>query len=447
VQNINATNLDPNTTKQSYLFTNHKNSPDSNSYWHITTSFHPSKENYRSQIASRSGEVGLYARTYDGGWTEWEDFFTSSSLDLELDDLSEYLKGYLDDVIIDYVRSEELNAQVATINQAIVNKADIEVLNAAVADIGNINADIADIQSAMIGKADIGQLNALYGNIQNLESGFADIDTLLAGNLTAENLQANSITAGSGVIADGAILDAMIVNLDVNKLLAGNISTNKFNILSDSGNFSISENTMKVWDNSGRERISLGKNGTDYNLLVRGADGQTVLFGADGVTNAGITYGAVDDSKVAENANISGSKLNIESLVHEINDGTELLESSKVNLDGQHLNVAFSQLSNTVSDNESTMTTKFSDLEQDIEGFKTTVSSTYLTKAQAEANSAATTAEIEAARLAAEAYALAQAELERIKAEAYADGIVEEEERERINEALETRQLAKNTLI
>ena len=85
-------------------------------------------------------------------------------------------------------------------------------------------------------------------------------------------------------------------------------------------------------------RVIVGKYNADsdsveYGLLVRGADGQTIMIDGNGVHNAGITDGAVDNNKVANDANIAGSKLDINSVVTEINGSTEKISSTIVQVE------------------------------------------------------------------------------------------------------------------
>ncbi|MBV4438577.1 phage tail spike protein [Clostridium tyrobutyricum] len=247
-----------------------------------------------------------------------------------------------------------------TITKAKISQAFVDDLDATYATIINLNVAVGRINTLETNSATITDLQTTNGNITNLTSDVATIRTLVNGNITSTNMAAGAIQAGDATIANGAISSAQIISLDVAKLNAGNISTNKFVVTSDSGNLKIQGNTLHVWDNDGKERISLGLNGTDYNLLVRGADGTTVLFGTDGVTHAGITDGAVDNSKVAENANISGGKIEKESLVTQINGATTTLKSSKIKFDdtGQTLDVAFTSLKNTVTDTANTVSSQ-----------------------------------------------------------------------------------------
>ncbi|WP_246578960.1 phage tail spike protein [Clostridium algidicarnis] len=289
----------------------------------------------------------------------------------------------------------DLDAEVARINQAFIKTATIENLNATNGKItlletkvGSIdtvlskniatveliakdviavktttvelNTGLANVSKLVATKAEIADLLATNATISTLDTKVGTIDNLVNGNLTSANMKAGSIKAGDAIIADGAISNAQIINLDVAKINAGNISTNKFTVGSDSGNLQIKDNTLKVWDKNKKERVSLGLNGADYNLLIRGTDGNTVLFGTDGVTNAGITKGAVDNSKVADNANISGSKIEKESLVTTINGATTTLKSSRVKIDdvGQTLDIAFKNLRDTVTTTGNTVSSQ-----------------------------------------------------------------------------------------
>gem|GEM_PF-867707 len=253
-----------------------------------------------------------------------------------------------------------------------VEIADVKSLNATIANIGKLNATEGDITILNAVNGNIINLLAKKASIEDLSATYATIENLNATNLTAKTfsakvgnvinlvtgtLQAGIIVANSAVIADAAISTEQIIDLDVKQLRTGIISTNKFDVQSDSGNLLIKENTLKIWDTTGNERVSLGLNGTDYNLLVRGSDGNTVLFGTTGVTKAGITQGSVDDSKIDVNANINGSKLNIDSVFSSMNGSTSTLSTSKVKFDdtGQTLDVSFTKLSKTVTDTFNTV--------------------------------------------------------------------------------------------
>ncbi|HHD2604209.1 hypothetical protein ACV3R5_05995 [Clostridium perfringens] len=234
-------------------------------------------------------------------------------------------------------------------------RADIVTLNSQKANIIELNSVRADLQQAIIGKANITDLNAAVGKINVLESKTGNIENLLAGNLTANNFKANSITANSGIIAEGAIGSAQISSLSVNKLEAGEFITSKHKIVSADGTIEIVGNQILINRNN-VNRVILGEyrkqdNTTEYGLLIRGKDGKTIMLDSDGVHNAGITNGAIDNNKVADNANISGNKLDINSVIREVNNnGTETIKGTKVTVGDRTLDVELSTQNNTITE-------------------------------------------------------------------------------------------------
>ncbi len=272
----------------------------------------------------------------------------------------------IEDFEANVIKVAKLKAILAEIENLHVNKADIQNLNAVIARIGTLeatkasitelNAIHAIIQQIKAGKADIADLNAAVAKVGILENKTAVLENALAGNLTAENFKANSITATSGIIAEGAIGSAQISSLSLNKLEAGDITTSKHRIVSADGTIEIVGNQILINRNN-VNRVILGEyrkqdNTTEYGLLIRGKDGRTVMFDSDGVHNAGITDGAIDNNKVADNANISGNKLDINSVIREVNNnGTETIKGTKVTVGDRTLDVELSTQKNTITEN------------------------------------------------------------------------------------------------
>lgn len=228
-------------------------------------------------------------------------------------------------------------------------------LDAVKADVGELDVDIVNVS---------GKLTATEAQINSLKANVAEIDTLLAGNITAENIQGGSITAhelasgtitaGSGVIADGAIGSAQISSLDAAKINAGTIDTSRVTVAGPNSNLKMSGNRLQVFTGIGSgqvERVSLGDvngDGSKYGLLIRGADGKTVIMDENGVTNAGITDGSITNDKVNPNANIDGAKLNINSVITKINeDGSESIQGAKINIEGTSLSTKLSNITTT----------------------------------------------------------------------------------------------------
>lgn len=271
----------------------------------------------------------------------------------------------IEDFEANVIKVAKLKAILAEIENLHVNKADIQNLNAVIARIGTLevtkasitelNAIHAIIQQIKAGKADITDLNAAVAKVGILENKTAVLENALAGNLTADNFKTNAITAGSAVIADGAIGSSQISSLSVNKLEAGDITTSKHRIVSADGTIEIVGNQILINRNN-VNRVILGEyrkqdNTTEYGLLIRGKDGKTIMLDSDGVHNAGITNGAIDNNKVADNANISGNKLDINSVIREVNNnGTETIKGTKVTVGDRTLDVELSTQNNTITE-------------------------------------------------------------------------------------------------
>ncbi|WP_283702927.1 phage tail spike protein [Clostridium perfringens] len=271
----------------------------------------------------------------------------------------------IEDFEANVIKVAKLKAILAEIENLHVNKADIQNLNAVIARIGTLeatkasitelNAIHAIIQQIKAGKADIADLNVAVAKVGILENKTAVLENALAGNLTANNFKTNAITAGSAVIAEGAIGSSQISSLSVNKLEAGDITTSKHRIVSADGTIEIVGNQILINRNN-VNRVILGEyrksdGTTEYGLLVRAKDGQTIMLDGNGVHNAGITDGAIDNNKVADNANISGNKLDINSVIREVNNnGTETIKGTKVTVDDRTLDVELSTQKNTITE-------------------------------------------------------------------------------------------------
>ncbi|WP_346877109.1 hypothetical protein [Clostridium sp. UBA5712] len=258
-------------------------------------------------------------------------------------------KANIQDLEAVSIRTQTIEAKTAAIEVAIIDVAHVSDLNAINANIEKLIAADATMGQAIIGKANIIDLTASVGRIEILESSVGDIQTLVNGNLTSNNIQSLILSSDKVTVVNGFIKNAMIENLDVSKINAGDISVNKFRIKSDSGNLLIFDNTIQIKDST-RVRVQIGKDASsDYNMYVWDSSGK-LMFDATGLKADGIKNKIIRDDMVSDNANISGDKLNISSVVTNINNGATTINSSKVLLDGtaQTLNVAFNTLTTKV---------------------------------------------------------------------------------------------------
>ena len=271
-------------------------------------------------------------------------------------------------------------AELVLINQALINKLDVDQLDAVEANItsaviGTIDGRYATFEylrsnytstvlfEALSGRVGTMEANALTADsaiIKNFESEITKTNTLIFGSASGSSIQTEFSNAVIAQLGDAQIKSAMIESITTAQILAGDISTNKHRIISDSGNMILSDNTMQISDGT-RVRVQIGKDASaDYNMYVWDKYG-SLMFDALGLTESGITRQIIRDDVVKDDANISAGKLNIDSLFRVINeDGSHTLKSSKVYLDekAQTLDIAFSAMSTNVSNLQTAQTSQ-----------------------------------------------------------------------------------------
>ena len=371
--------------------------------------------------------------------------------------------GTFELVVADKVSTNELEAYKATIEVLIANKATIEDLNATNAKVENLEVKNAEIENLVAGKATIEDLEAVNATIENLKvkdaeienavvenlkatnaeikvlnADFAQIKTLVNGNLTSDNILSFNLTSEKVTVDDAFIKDAMIDTISAGKINAGKINTNSVSIGSEDGGMLITGSTQQFTDKNGNVRIQIGKDASgDFTFILYGEDGQGQLINQNGITASAIGDGLIVNDMVSDNAAISGGKLDISSVITEINsDNSTTIKSSKIYLNeqAQSLEVAFNSLKTkvdtiqeitiegdltaiveqvqsntskieanrnsintlisedsvikkqvndlqgTLSETETTLNSKYTTLSQNLDGFKTTVANTYATK-------------------------------------------------------------------
>ena len=281
-------------------------------------------------------------------------------------------------------------------------------------------------------------LRATNADIEILHADFAEIKTLVNGNLTSDNILAFKITADKVTVEDAFIKDAMVDTISAAKINAGRINTNMVSIGSEDGGMLITGSTQQFTDKNGNVRIQIGKDASgDFTFILYGEDGRGQIINQNGITATAIGDGLIVNDMINNNAAISGDKLDISSVITNINnDNSTTIQSSKVYLDGQKqsLEVAFNSLKtqvdtiqdvtisgdltavieqvqtnttkieanassistlisedtaikkqvtdleNNVIESNNTLTSKYTTLNQSLEGFKTSVADTYATK-------------------------------------------------------------------
>ena len=257
----------------------------------------------------------------------------------------------------------DLEAVNARIDVLYAEKANVGELNAVVANVAELNAtklnvadaniQFANINAALIGKADITELNAVSGKIDVLESDTAYIKNLVNGNLTSDNIHSLILTSSKVTVENGFIKNAMIENVDVSKLNAGIISTEKFIIKSADGGIEINGSTQQFKDKNNKVRLQLGKDSQgNFNFILSGEDGTSVLLDHTGLKRNAIADGLIINNMIGPGA-VTGDKVNIGSLIQEVNKdaNTSTIKATKIQLDkeGQSLDIAFNTLKTNVN--------------------------------------------------------------------------------------------------
>ena len=271
---------------------------------------------------------------------------------------------------------ERYYANLLVVNKALINKLDVDTAKITYATITNLTAVKGDVDYLKVNNLTVDKANLLYAsiermevvegqirnlNVDDLKAQVANINTLMFGSASGGSLTtefSNSIVANIG---DAQIKSAMIESIAADKITSGKIYTNLVEILSESGNLDISDNTIQIKDDKKVTRVQIGKDAnSDYNMYVWDKSGN-LMFDALGLTENGVKREIIRNDMIKEDANIAANKLNIESLFNVINeDGSHTLKSSKIYVDAnkQTLDVAFKNMTTNVTNLQNTVTTQ-----------------------------------------------------------------------------------------
>ena len=322
-------------------------------------------------------------------------------------------------LVADKVDAKYVQAEIVKANQTITD--DLKALHAVVdtldtkyATIEQLNAAKATLENLVAQKADISDLNAAKATIGELDAQLANINSILSGNIGTGLLQTIHLTAENVVIDDAIIKSANIEDLDVSKLNAGTISTDKFLIQSDDGGILISGSTQQFKDKNNKVRLQIGKDANgEFNFIVFGEDGTTAIYNQNGITKQAVPDGLIVDKMVSDNANIQAKKVQyidkdgnktLQTVIEqEQGKITELIKETTIeNSDGTSTSLKDKYLDTvktvdgmktTIADVETkqdAMSSKITEIEATSEGIKTTVTeaNTNATQAKKDASDA-----------------------------------------------------------
>lgn len=257
---------------------------------------------------------------------------------------------------------ERYYAQLVMIDQAMINKLDVDTANITYATIKNLNVVQENVQkiNGEVGnfkELTAANFKAANAQIDILNGNYANIKVLLSGGAGIGDLQNIHLTSQNAVIDSALIRSAVIQTVSVADLLASTISTNKFLIASDDGGIRIQGATQQWSDEDGTVRMQAGRDANgDFTFSLFDKTGKGILIDATGVKPDAIADGLIVNKMVADNAGIAGSKLDIPSVVSAINDSSQTIKSSRIWFDEQNqsLNQTYSQLNQNVTEIRST---------------------------------------------------------------------------------------------
>lgn len=271
---------------------------------------------------------------------------------------------------------ERYYADLITVNKALINKLDVDTAKITYATITNLTAVKGDVDYLKVNNLTVDKANLLYAsiermevvegqirnlNVDDLKAQVANINTLMFGSASGGSLTTEFSNSVVSLIGDAQIKSAMIESIAADKITAGKIYTNLVEILSESGNLDIADNTIQIKDDRKVTRVQIGKDAnSDYNMYVWDKSGN-LMFDALGLTESGVQREIIRNDMIKEDANINASKLDIESLFNVINeDGSHTLKSSKIYVDAnkQTLDIVFKNMTTNVTNLQNTVTTQ-----------------------------------------------------------------------------------------
>lgn len=265
----------------------------------------------------------------------------------------------------DYVDAEIVEANKILADEIAAKYVTIETLEADYATIKYVDAEIVAAEELIATKATIEDLEAAEAKIGVLDADVANITSIMAGNVGTGLLQTIHLTAQNMVVDDAVITNAMIADLSADKLSVGTIDTDEITIQSTDGSMVLQGSLQQFKDENGTTRIQIGKDANgDFTFVLYDEAGTGVLIDSSGVQSSdALADGLIVDSKVADNAAIQGSKLDIDSVITEINDnGSTTISSTKIWIDeeNQSLGAKFDSITTSVEQATSTSNTALS---------------------------------------------------------------------------------------
>lgn len=228
-----------------------------------------------------------------------------------------------------------------------------------------VNRTITELlaaKKAIIDKANISDLTADKIKFNIAEGKSASIQNLLSQFISGDLGQFMHFTGSNVVIDDAVIKDAMIDSIKASKITSGTIDANKVTLLAEKDGYKMIQTgrLIQFWDERDKTNapIVVAQIGFDasnnFTFSIMDKEGKYTIYDATGITKNAVPDGLIVNDMVADNANIDAKKIDIESLIEEVNSNTsKTIKGSKVVLDstGQNAEVSFKEMNTHITGN------------------------------------------------------------------------------------------------
>lgn len=202
----------------------------------------------------------------------------------------------------------------------------------------------------------IDNLKSITITTENFYAKFSEIDIAKIKELYTDSAFIRSLTTAVSSTVTSTVDTEFVKNLIVGHATLNDLFTSNFTIGSDDGgSVLMNGSTMQFKDKDGNVYVQIGTDKTGgHSIIINDSNGTAIMNGS-GITANAIADGLIVDQMVKKKDTsyngISGDKLDIDSVITNINGSTTTIKSSQIYFDEdkQTLNTKLSTMQNTLS--------------------------------------------------------------------------------------------------
>lgn len=269
---------------------------------------------------------------------------------------------YVDQVVTKYMSTDSFYARfaeidIAKIKELYVNSAFITSLAAEYVTINTLKTKYLDADTIKTTYLDAESIKSTYLATKDFSANFAAIDIAKIKQLYADSAFIKTLQTEMSSSISSTVDTEFVKNLIVGHATLNDLFTSNFTVGSDEGGSVVMNgSTMQFKDKNGNVYVQIGTDKSGgHSIIINDAKGTTIMDGS-GITANAIADGLIIDKMVKKkdtNYNgISGDKLNIDSVVTAINNGSTTIKSSLIYFDEdkQTLNTKLSVMQDKFSE-------------------------------------------------------------------------------------------------